>query len=302
MRHCFFCIFVLIFCFTLSGLAMDHRDDILFEDFESNDGGFVSLLDWEWGIFTWSGASCTGNNMPPTSAYSGDGMWGTVLNDCYSNLGNNSGYDTCINGDPSDDSILSFDVDLTSHADATLSFYEWFDVFLQWDWTEILVNGTVVHQHCGDTFVEPTQWEEVVIDLTPYVGDIISVEFHMLSSTVVNRSGWYIDDVRVYTGAPPPTATPEPTPPPTTTPHPTTTPFPTFTPTPDCIHDGDVNQDNDVTAGDAQMAFQIALGSITPTYEQACAADCNGDEAVTAGDAQQIFFVVLGSGTCVDPI
>ena len=35
-------------------------------------------------------------------------MWGTVVNCCYNNIGNNTGYDTCINCNPSDDSILSF--------------------------------------------------------------------------------------------------------------------------------------------------------------------------------------------------
>ncbi len=68
-----------------------------------------------------------------------------------------------------------------------------------------------------------------------------------------------------------------------------------------CIHDGDVNQDGKVTAADAQMAFQIALGFINPTYQEACSADCDGDGDVTAADAQQIFLTVLGSESCVDP-
>ncbi len=68
-----------------------------------------------------------------------------------------------------------------------------------------------------------------------------------------------------------------------------------------CIHHGDVNLDGQVTAGDAQMAFNIALGLITPTFEEECAADCNADGTVTAGDAQQIFGVVFG-GSCTDPL
>ncbi len=67
-----------------------------------------------------------------------------------------------------------------------------------------------------------------------------------------------------------------------------------------CIHDGDVNQDGEFTAADAQMAFLIAIGTVSPTAEEECAADCNGNEAITAGDAQQIFFVILGIGSCVD--
>ena len=78
---------------------------------------------------------------------------------------------------------------------------------------------------------------------------------------------------------------------------------PTPTPTEEpCIHDGDVNLDDELSAGDAQMAFLIVLGSYTPTVEQECAADCNGDDEVTAGDAQLIFLAVLGTGNCEDGI
>jgi hypothetical protein len=77
---------------------------------------------------------------------------------------------------------------------------------------------------------------------------------------------------------------------------------PTPTPTQDCINHGDVNFDGAITAADAQLAFQIALGLYTPSYEEECGADCNGDSIVTASDAQQIFLTALGSATCVDPL
>lgn len=57
-----------------------------------------------------------------------------------------------------------------------------------------------------------------------------------------------------------------------------------------------------VSAGDAQQAFYIALGTYIPTAEEYCAADCNGDGLVSAGDAQGIFYLALGIGSCVDPI
>ncbi len=101
----------------------------------------------------------------------------------------------------------------------------------------------------------------------------------------------------------PPTATPTPTNvPPTVTPTPTAVP-PSPTPTsPPCRNTGDVNFDGNVTSGDAQVAFQIALGIVTPSYEEECAADCNGDGTVTAGDAQQIFQTALGLNNCLDPV
>ncbi len=105
---------------------------------------------------------------------------------------------------------------------------------------------------------------------------------------------------------PTPTRTPTstPTPVPTDTPVPTSTPTepPTVSPTPECRHHGDVNQDGEVSAGDAQLAFLIALSMVTPSHEQECAADCNADGSISAGDAQAIFLSALGMGECVESI
>jgi len=170
---------------------------IYFSDFEADNGGMTGSRDWVWGIYSWDGSSCDSSNYPPPAAYSGSRMWGTRLNDCYQNLGNNQGYETCINTDKSDDSVLSFTVDLTGQATATLSWWEWFDLFLVWDWAEVYVNDAVVFQHCGGNFVAPTAWEEQVVDLTPFVGGPVTISFHMMSSTVVNHAGWFIDDVQI---------------------------------------------------------------------------------------------------------
>lgn len=275
MRRIAFLIIVMslgLLCMGFSG-----RDDIFFEDFETGDGGLIGTLDWEWGDYAWIGGNCYGDNYPPPGAYSGTHMWGTVLAYCYSDLGNNSGYDTCVNGNPSDDSILTLDVDLTGYDDATLEFYEWVDLYLNWDWAEIYANGNVVFQHCGTGFVAPSAWEMQTVDLTPYVGGTVTLEFHMLASSVVNHAGWYIDDLRIYSSSVP-------------------------TPTPPCINDGDVTLNGEITAEDAQLAFEIALMLYTPTWDEACAADCNGDVEITAGDAQRIFQTALGLNNCVDPI
>ncbi len=55
-----------------------------------------------------------------------------------------------------------------------------------------------------------------------------------------------------------------------------------------------MNFSGNLTAADAQMAFNIVLGTLTPTFEQECAADCDGNSSVTAGDAQMIFFSCTG--------
>ncbi|MBN1297847.1 dockerin type I repeat-containing protein [bacterium] len=112
-------------------------------------------------------------------------------------------------------------------------------------------------------------------------------------SSTSNDQAIYYQRITTNTGSATPTPVPTPTPPSS----------PTATPTiPSCIHDGDVTLDGEITAGDAQLAFLIALGSYIPVFEEACAADCNGDSSVTAGDAQQIFLTALGGASCEDPI
>ncbi len=71
---------------------------------------------------------------------------------------------------------------------------------------------------------------------------------------------------------------------------------------PACIRDGDVTLDDQITAGDAQAAFSIVMGTLQPSPEQECAADCNDDGSITAGDAQMIFSKAMGTGECAEPI
>jgi len=68
----------------------------------------------------------------------------------------------------------------------------------------------------------------------------------------------------------------------------------------DCVRHGDVNASGDITAGDALLAFEITLGTLTPSPTEECAADCNGSGDVTAGDAPSIFSSVLGMDLCSD--
>jgi PKD repeat protein len=171
---------------------------LYFWDFEGTDGGFAGTLDWEWGTYAWAGTCAT--YYEPPAAYSGTDMWGTVLNECYNNLGNNSGFDTCINDNPADDSILSFTIDLTGVTEPVeMSWWEWYDLYMNWDWGEVYANGNVIFQHCGTGYIIPTAWEEQVADLTPYIGGLVDIEFHMMASAVVERAGWWIDDLMIYT-------------------------------------------------------------------------------------------------------
>lgn len=174
---------------------------VFFSDFDTDNGGLVGTRDWEWGTsYAWSAAGCDGTTYaPPAGPHSGAGMWGTVLNTCHNNLGNNqgAGSGTCNNTNPGDDSILSLVVDLTNYTDATLTWYEWLDVFSYFDWTEVRVNNTSVSTYCPSSYIAPTAWVQQSLNLTPYVGAVVTVEWHFMASSVVNRAGWYIDDVLV---------------------------------------------------------------------------------------------------------
>jgi hypothetical protein len=176
---------------------------VYFSDFEASNGGLLGTRDWEWSTtYAWTGTGCynTSYHQPP-GPYSGAGMWGTVINTCYNNLGNNqgSGSGTCNNTNPGDDSILTLTVDLTGLPDATLTWYEWLDVFSYFDWTEVRINGASVTTYCPSSYVAPTAWVQQTINLTPYVGGVATIEWHFMASTVVNYAGWYIDDVAVTT-------------------------------------------------------------------------------------------------------
>jgi hypothetical protein len=178
--------------------------DVLFfaEDFDTDDGGLVGTLDWEWGdSYSWAATGCGGSFAPPPAPHSGGGMWGTVLNGCYNNLGNNTGYADCNNTSPADDSILSFQVDLTSTGSAEFCWWEWRDLYLPWDWGQVYANGDMVFEHCGGSYSAPTDWVQQCVDLGAYAGTMVDIEFHMMASSVVNYAGWYIDDIEVFAGS-----------------------------------------------------------------------------------------------------
>jgi hypothetical protein len=122
-------------------------------------------------------------------------MWGTVLNDCYTNIGNSSS--ACSNANITDDSILTFVVDLSGLSEAWLYWWEWPDINLNFDWAEIRVNGNVVWQNCTGSYTAPSAWIQQEVDISAYVGAPATIEFYFMASTVVERGGWWIDDLLV---------------------------------------------------------------------------------------------------------
>ena len=169
-------------------------------DFEKDNGGLTGTKDWEWGkLGAWKptkNCDSTSSMKQPTKAKSGLGTWGTKISDCYSPLGNASA--TCSNAKTTDDSVLTLKVKLPGNwTSATLTFYQWYDLFLTFDWSEIRVDGKVAAQTCKGSTPSPPGWTKRTVDLSSYTGKIATVTFHMMATSVVNYSGWYIDDLAI---------------------------------------------------------------------------------------------------------
>ena len=169
-----------------------------FLDFDQDDGRLVGTRDWEWGQLSFlAGKNCDSSTYyAPSLGHSGMGMWGTKLNDCYSPL--NNAQAACSNEDLVDDSVLTVKVSLPATLpNPRLTYWEWADYFLAFDWTEVRIDGSVTQQSCTGSLPVPPKWEKRSIDLKQWAGRTITITFHFMASSVVNRSGWYIDDMAV---------------------------------------------------------------------------------------------------------
>ena len=242
---------------------------ILLEANMDTNPGWTYENQWAWG-------DPTGTSGDPNNGYTGTNVVGYNLNGSYPN---NLAETFC--------TTQSFDC--SGATEVFLSFWHWLGVESStWDHAYVRVSGnggstwTTIWSHDGGS-IAPTSWSFSEYDISAVAAGASNVQVRWVmgaTDSSVVYCGWNIDDVMVsYTSE-----------------------CNIPTPTPDCLHTGDANLDGAVTAGDAQRAFLIALGSYTPTYEEECAADCNADGSITAGDAQAIFLMALGSGTCVDPL
>jgi MYXO-CTERM domain-containing protein len=165
---------------SVCALAASAASGAYFSDFEANDGGLVGTGDWQWGMPVGANGTDLGGfgGDEPTGGFSGDNVWGTVLGGLHS---------------PSTVSTLTLagqNLDLA----ASLSFQEWIDSGGNtFDMAKVFVAGTEVYLSDG---LSNGDWREVVIDLTGFsgTGDIV---FEFSTTSVVERVGWYIDDLTV---------------------------------------------------------------------------------------------------------
>lgn len=169
-----------------------------FSDFETDDGGWVNsgsggfAGDWEWEA-NYDASNYTGAYVPPANAYSGTGMWGTLMYDDHTNSGAFS--------------ILSQTFDFSGVSGANLSFASWSNVFGSFDYNQVVINGDIVASSnegdapyllTNETGSGGGNWVIESIDISAYDGlGSVTIEFRMWATTVVNRPGWYLDDVAI---------------------------------------------------------------------------------------------------------
>lgn len=172
---------------TAAGAA---SGQVYFNDFEADGGGFVGTGDWERGTPVGvDGSDLGGFGGPePTGGFSGDFVWGTVIGGLHN---------------PSVVSSLSINIDATGFTGLELNFQEWLESGgNSFDTAEILVNGNALNLRDGG----PTNgWRGVTLDLGAFDNSAFDLEFRFSTTGVVERVGWYIDDVAI-TGVPTPSA------------------------------------------------------------------------------------------------
>lgn len=158
-----------------------------FSDFEADDGGWSGsgAGAWEWGapiLGVFEGCDTVPED-EPAGPFSGSNVWATNLNGCYANAGA--------------ESLLSQTFDFSALAPPIqLSWWNWYEVFVTFDMGEVLVNDALVFEV---TTTAPTGvYVEQTADLSALAGNAaVTIDFRLFATTVVNRAGWYVDDVAI---------------------------------------------------------------------------------------------------------
>lgn len=152
-----------------------------YSSFEGGDAsGFSGTGDWQLGIpVGFNGADYGGPE--PVGGHTGDYAWGTIIGGQHN---------------PNTVSVLSQTFDLSGYTGLSLIYYEWLDSGSNaFDTAETFVNGDLLLLADGG----PTgDWREVSLDLSAYDGmSSVTLEFVFSTTSVVERVGWYIDDVAI---------------------------------------------------------------------------------------------------------
>lgn len=162
---------------------------IYFSDFETGDGGWTvgGAGDWERGtIVTGVFESCDTSPRPePTAAPSGVNVWANNVDGCY------------LNQSPSAESLISQTFDFSGlTAPIQMDWMGWYEIFVTFDMAQVLVNGNLEFEVTTTTATPTFLAESISLDAYAGLGSV-TIDFRLFSTTVVNRMGWYVDDVAI---------------------------------------------------------------------------------------------------------
>ncbi|MCA8950633.1 MAG: hypothetical protein KDE27_14110 [Planctomycetes bacterium] len=167
--------------FTIAAATLPAQ---FFTDFENGADGFSATGDWQLG----SPIGVVGSQLPngfggpePVGGFSGQNCFGTVIGGLHS---------------PSTVSTLSRTFDFSSSHGTTLHYREWLESGgNSFDRAQVIVNGNVEYLGDGDS---NSAFRLVSLDLSAYDGlASVVVEFVFSTTGVVERVGWYVDDVGI---------------------------------------------------------------------------------------------------------
>ena len=190
--------------------AASAQTTVYSSSFEGTDGGWTGTGDWARGVPSTydpaaAGASATANGGVYTAA-DGQELWATVLDGPHTNM------------NPSASSTLSQTFDFSAvSGPITMTFDHYLDSGSNaFDMATVQVNGTELVLYSGsegtyddggtpgDGSDDSITYAEGVVDLTAFAGQSsVTVAFDFFASTVVNRDGWYVDNVAINAGVVP---------------------------------------------------------------------------------------------------
>jgi len=177
----------------------------ILENFETDNGGFTASAGWQWGK-PGTGLYFRG----PENAYSGENVWGTILDGDYKSFANYR--------------LDSPDISLTGFEKPVLKFYHFYsmdflnkgfdggNVKISTDGGETWTLLYPVDSYPCDTLSvfnaalagEPgfsgyiKSWEQEKFDLSSYINQHVIIRLQFGSTDKVEDADWYINDFSVY--------------------------------------------------------------------------------------------------------
>ena len=174
-------------CDLADGTSLDCNGNKIPDSCDTSGGGLLLEVDFESGLppgWTTTGLFQVTSACPVNPVCDGS-QWAYAGNTGSCNHGNNQAGE-----------LISPPIALAATT-TTLSFCSMVDTEAGFDFVQVIVNGDVVYQDSGEFGV----WEEQVIDLTAYGGQIITITFRFASDGFVTAFGWQVDHIRLSNGS-----------------------------------------------------------------------------------------------------